>query len=408
MKYPVQFEMPIDGGTGVADSTTNELSDMELLGGDEESQNTGTEGTPHTEDGEGEESEVPLEGKETETLDEETETPEEITELSGRPSLKTLAEKFPDIFKTYPELRTALGREAAFSQIYPTLNDAKEAAEKSQILETFAEKLTEGDAGFLLKTLHDNDPKSVEKFSVSFLPSLFKGNPALFAKVTTPLIRNVLRQSLRQGIASGSKNLELSAKHLYNHIFGTAEIPENDNDLQEKDTPNPEVERLQQELEERNQTDFQNYRMTVGNEIKSSIRKSTELLLGEDFPLKGANREAVIKQIGEELGDTLFKDANHMKMMTGLFEKARKAGLSGEHKASIKTAYLARAKALLPKIVQKYKAETQGGNPIPTTRRSAAGAKGGNGAGKTPNAKDIDWRRTSDEQFLHGEITYKK
>lgn len=406
MKYPVQFEMPIDGGTGVADSTTNELSDMELLGGDEESQDTGTEGTPHTEDGEGEESEVPLEGKETETLDEETETPEEITELSGRPSLKTLAEKFPDIFKTYPELRTALGREAAFSQIYPTLNDAKEAAEKSQILETFAEKLTEGDAGFLLKTLHDNDPKSVEKFSVSFLPSLFKGNPALFAKVTTPLIRNVLRQSLRQGIASGSKNLELSAKHLYNHIFGTAEIPENDNDLQEKDTPNPEVERLQQELEERNQTDFQNYRMTVGNEIKSSIRKSTELLLGEDFPLKGANREAVIKQIGEELGDTLFKDANHMKMMTGLFEKARKAGLSGEHKASIKTAYLARAKALLPKIVQKYKAETQAGNPIPTTRRSAAGAKGGNP--KTPDARTINWKRTSDRQFLDGNITYKK
>lgn len=408
MKYPVQFEMPIDGGTGVTDSTTNELSDMELLGGDEEIETPASEGSPHTEDGEGTETEVPDPSETSEELDEEESTPEAGTELSGRPSLKTLAEKFPDIFKTYPELRTALGRETAFSQIYPTLNDAKDAAEKSQILDTFSERLTEGDASFLLKTLHDHDPKSVDKFATSFLPSLFKGNQALFAKVTTPLIRNVLRQSLRQGIASGSKNLELSAKHLYNHIFGTAEIPENDNDLQERETPNPEVERLQQQLDEKNQNDFQSYRMTVGTEIKSSIRKSTELLLGEDFPLKGANREAVIKQIGEELGDTLFKDQNHMKMMNSLFEKARKAGLSGEHKASIKTAYLARAKALLPKIVQKYKSETQAGKPVPTTRRSAAGAKGGNGAGKTPNARNIDWKRTSDRQFLDGDITYKK
>jgi len=70
------------------------------------------------------------EEKKEEAKEEEEEEEEEELELGPRrPSFKEIKEKYPDFFKTFPELREAFFRESEYTKIFPTVEDAKEALE---------------------------------------------------------------------------------------------------------------------------------------------------------------------------------------------------------------------------------------------------------------------------------------
>jgi cobalamin biosynthesis protein CobT len=126
------------------DNTSPETSDLDVLneGADNEeetseetsSEETESEESPEDESLEDsdEEEEESSEESEEESEEEELEEPE-IT----RPSWRMIKEKFPELAKD-KDFREMFHREKAYTETFPTIEEAKSAKEKADVLDFFA------------------------------------------------------------------------------------------------------------------------------------------------------------------------------------------------------------------------------------------------------------------------------
>ena len=71
--------------------------------------------------------------EEPEELEESEEVDEEI-KLELAPTRKEILAKYPKLFKEFPHLQTAMYRSREFSELFTTIDDAKEAVEKVRLL----------------------------------------------------------------------------------------------------------------------------------------------------------------------------------------------------------------------------------------------------------------------------------
>src|SRR5437763_300329 len=117
------------------DEVTEQLSDLEVstdndvkILGDEpeksEEEEIEDKKPPELEEGK-------VEGKVEEEEDKGPEKEEEEEEeehgIVGRPTFKDIKAKYPNLFKDFPDLRDMVFRERDYSELFPTVEDAKEA-----------------------------------------------------------------------------------------------------------------------------------------------------------------------------------------------------------------------------------------------------------------------------------------
>src|SRR5215471_9558495 len=124
-----------DSNEGVMDSTADTSADLALLNTENDStdekivpEKSGLKpedrDTPPKED----EEEEPKEGEEEKDEEEEEEKKLAAKPPYDRPTMQELREAFPDLFKKFPSMRDVFYREQEFTQIFPTIEDAKEAS----------------------------------------------------------------------------------------------------------------------------------------------------------------------------------------------------------------------------------------------------------------------------------------
>src|SRR5208337_3668946 len=146
------------------DSTTSVGDDIrELSEGEEE--------TPVVLPVEEEEEEGEVEEEEGE---EEEEPSPELTHPFDRPSLKVVEEAFPGLLKKFPSLRDMYFREAEYSKLFPTVDDAKEANENNTAFLSMREDIFQGNGSKLFSSIKEVNEKDLEKFSTTVLPTLFQ------------------------------------------------------------------------------------------------------------------------------------------------------------------------------------------------------------------------------------------
>ena len=117
------------GGTGNDDDNVEVQAPEVLEEEDDDEEEDDEEGEEDQEDGE----------------DDEEDDKEDELELS-RVSYKEVKEKFPSFFKDFPSLKHAFFREQQFTELFPTLEDAKKAIEDQQQFQEITEAVIEGDA----------------------------------------------------------------------------------------------------------------------------------------------------------------------------------------------------------------------------------------------------------------------
>ena len=244
-----------------------------------------------------------------------------------------------------------------------------------------------------------------EKVVTSFLPSLYKHNQELYYQVTTPLLERIIKQAYREGVANENENLQNSAAHLAKWLFNDTSIATDDG----KTTIKPRAaqdDKLTQERAAWEQERYNEARSVIHSAGESKLKREIELALGES--VQGRTRKLIVDAVYDEIGETLETDKPHMARMGSLWARAAVARFSGDHKSRIVSAYLARAKSLVPTVKRKIVSEVLGRKTKPDTERlppSSAPVKMG---GKdVPKAKDVDWSKTSDLDFLRGNYTKK-
>src|SRR6186713_1960848 len=150
-----------------------EVLDLPKIGkpdtGDQDEQETGDE-----EEGE-EDGEKSKEDDELKEIEEELDGPkEEDLELMTPVRRREILAKYPKLFKDFPYLEKAYYREQQFTEIYPTIQDARILAEMANILDAAEKQLMNGDITIFLQDAKAEDQNAFNKSADNYLPTLMK------------------------------------------------------------------------------------------------------------------------------------------------------------------------------------------------------------------------------------------
>ena len=424
----------------VAQSTTTVEEDAKFLETDDpstssdvKSQETPQEGVtpPPSEEVEGSMPEESEEEKgESPDEEEEDESRPEIKDLPPheRPTIAQLKEKFPELFKTFPALRDVYFRESEYSKLFPSIEDAKEASENNVAFQNIREEVLSGDIGKFFTAVKEADEKSLEKICDNILPSLYKISPYIHWRASLPLLENVARSLFQEGNRLNNDDLRNSALHLSNFLFNdNGEVAAGKRTLS-KAQPVESEERRQLE-EDRKKFETQQYRTFSSSVSHDALSGLKALVLTKDKEGKSRIdpegvfsdfiKNSIIDKVMTEVQDQMQSDRDHIRYMDSLWAKAKKAGYTGDWKSSIISAYLARAKSLVPAIRSRLVSEALGTSSningkksklVETqTSRKESGSSGREAKeSKTIDSRRVDWAKTSDIDLLEDRVTYKR
>lgn len=392
-------------------SPTSVAEDVKLLS---EEDTTATEGTDIDLDGDSGTDTEPSETEETEPeetveepeAEEEEETePEEVdpNALPGRPTFKDIKKEYPDFFKKFPAVREAMWKESQYSRVFPTVEDAVQANQVTQVFHALEQKLTQGESDVLIGALKADG--NAEKFVDNFLPTLTKVDPNLYLRVVTPLFTTVYEGLVNQSRETGDKNLLGTAQRLSMFLFGKIEPPKGLVEKPKAPVVDPEKEQLKQRLEAVGREKFENFQGEILNAASHELRRTAGIGLDPTGKYNQAEREAILDRMLSEVDAKLGSNALHNREMAALWQQAQRTGLTKQIRDRIVQTYLGRAKPILNAVKAGYtgtKKPSPAGAKVPIGR--AVPSKG------TPavNAKTIDWKATSDEDVFNDRVTLRK
>ena len=403
-----------DDKTPIIDTNdlTEDSSDMDILNSETESKPPvvpDKEGKEEDEDKD--ENEEELETEES-SEDEEIEE-EELPESKLRPSIKTITKEFPEaekIFKKYPQLRDAYFREGKFSQIFPSIEDAEESAQKAESLDTFNDLLMGGSSKELLQAIGQDSPEALKKLATNFLPTLASLSDDLFYEATIPVVNTAIRNLYIAGQKNKDNNVMAAAKIMAHFLHGTYDIPS-----PTERTKDPELDKERQKLqEERKSIDTERYTefdTSVNDRTRRLMTKTISDGLDPTNSLSDFTKSKIIEEVIDRVGEELAKDHQHMTSISKLWKMAQGERFSSKSADRIITAFLSRAKPLISEVRSKVKNEAlgtssrkNGDSRRSTTRDTSTGSRTSERSSGIPtDPKKVDkgfWRKHSDADIL--------
>jgi len=300
---------------------------------------------------------------ETETEEEKPEKPEEEEEAKDkdkdedkpfpyeRPSIGEIKEKYPNFFKDFPVFRDVVFREIEFTKTFPTIEDAREALDDSLALTGLRDSVLAGKSDDVFDAIKQTDEKAAERFALTFLPTLHKKDPQLYSSAITPLFENLVRHLY----SSSDENTKNAALVAANFLFGkdgygitVGEKTYSKNLEESNDEKKLKEDRVKFETEQ-----YQGFRGNVLSDLSSQRRSLIVRGLDPDKTMTDSQKEMLVERIEKLVDQALVSDQSHMTVMNARWLRSKKEGFNTASKEKIISAYLSRAKQLIPSIRDK-------------------------------------------------------
>lgn len=287
----------------------------------------------------------------------------------GTPPFNALRKEHPDVFKKYPQIQANYFQAEQFKEFFPTIDDAKEAAQKSEIFDYFDSSVTKGDLNLVVEAINQNDPSALNNVADTILPILQSKNPQLYVRAIKPVIVNMLQYA--NGLADRhtdkeyGANVKAAVTVLSNVIFGESGIPTTQVPAAQ---PDPEKQKLQQAHQALVTQQLSNFQNETYKSTASSLKAEIEANLDPNQKLTKFTKEKLVETIFTDVNERLAKDPNTQRLMSSLWNNAPKSGLGEDAKLQLKRAFLGRAKLILPQIRSKRFAEALGNAPREKTK----------------------------------------
>lgn len=304
-----------------------------------------------------EEEETEDEDDELKEIEEELEGPkEEDLELTTPVRRREILAKYPKLFKDFPYLEKAYYREQQFTELLPTIQDAKTAVAKSQFLDKFDQDLMNGDISTVLQAAKNADHEAFLKIADNYLPTLRKVDQQAYYHVMGNVIKDTIVTMVREGRALGEQGapLQAAANVLNQFIFGSQQFTP-PTTLSRQQGPDEKVRETAQKQEEHTRllSQFENTKddlqTRADNVLKATISQNIDpKKTMTDFVRTHAEKDAM-----DMLDNLISKDRNFRGLLDRLWEKAFEKKFDKETTDRIKSAYLSKAKTLLPSVIKK-------------------------------------------------------
>ena len=312
------------------------------------------EGGKEKEEAEEEKEEEEEAADELEEIEQELEGPtDEQLEIVTPVRRKEILAKYPNVFKDFPYLEKAYYREQQFTELLPTIDDAKAAVEAKNVLDRFEQDIMGGNTETLLKAVKSDSPKGFAKIVDNYLPTLAKVDEQAYFHVLGNVTKHTIVAMVQEARKSGNEALQSAAQLLNQFVFGTSEFKP----PTQLSKDEPESDNKSKQLEEREQAftrqQFESNRNELNTRINNTLRNTIDANIDPkksmtDYVRKNASREAL-----EMLDSVLSKDSRFVALKDKLWEVAFSENFSRTSIERIKSAYLSRAKTLLPTVIKK-------------------------------------------------------
>lgn len=425
------------GGTGETheEDETEEEGETPPDGEESEGGDGGEEDSPDEdveeegekeEEGEEEEDGDEKDKEDEEEEDDEVEEPGQHRSSEANRLVKRVDKEFKGVFKKFPELRRAVFRDHAYNELFSTVDDAREASEKAETMDQHEARIMAGDPSILLKTLGETDVRSLESFSLNFLPTLGKLAPTLVAKACFPYIRGLLASALADADSAGNKNLKNSIGHISQYLWKSFELPPEPKAAEvRRDPAFVEAQRRAHVLEQRLDDDFRGRTARVAHgRLNSMILEG----LTKDEKLKDKfspyELRHVAADIFRQVTSALDADQRYSRGIDAIFDRAARDGYKDDYMARVRDAFLAGARTHLStarakvvadalkekgmKVGDKDKNKGKVKKVIEHPRTPPSSRNGLGKGGKVDRTRSVDYNSSSDEDILAGNVRYRK
>jgi len=357
------FLYDVEGGgadTGVADKPLSISETVEKLGEEEpkETIEIGEEGEKEREQ-EGEEELEPKD--ELAELEEELTGPkEENLELVTPVRRGEILAKYPNVFKDFPYLEKAYYREQQFTETFPTIQEAKNAAEKAGILDNLEQQVMGGDISQVLQAAKNESSEVFARIADNYLPTLRRIDQQAYYHVLGNVIKDTIITMVREGRNLGEQGqpLQAAANILNQFVFGSQTFTPPRNLAQQQD---PQLAAQQQQFQQAQQQQFMSQFETVRDDLQIRADNVLKSTIDQHIDPNGSMSDYIKTHATAEafnkLESLMAQDNRFHVLLDKLWEAAFRSGFSKDSTDKIKSAYLSRAKTLLPTVIKSARNE---------------------------------------------------
>jgi hypothetical protein len=356
------YAAPDSGGSGGA-TAPEETETFELLNAEEEPEVLDLPKTEKKEGEEDEESEDKTTGEEEEgdelkEIEKELEAPteEDIDELITPVRRKEILTKYPKLFKDFPYLEKAYYREQQFTEVYPTIQDARVAADKAAILDRTEREVMNGNIGSILSAAKQENQEIFNRIADNYLPTLRAVDQQAYYHVLSGVIKDTIVTMVREGRALGEQGapLQAAANVLNQFVFGSQNFqPHHPLSRQVR----PEEQRREYEFQQQENNRMMSQFTSVKDDLQTKADNVLKSTIDGHIDPRGTMTDYVKQHATQEafnnLEDLLAKDMRFRSLLDKLWEKAFESGFDKTTTDKIKAAYLSKAKTLLPSVIKK-------------------------------------------------------
>lgn len=333
-------------------------------------------------------------------LEEELEEPDdEKLELTTPVRRGEILKKYPTLFKDFPYLEKAYYREQKFTELLGTIQDAEETVEKAKSLDAFESDLMEGNTERLFEGIKKDDPEAFNKLVDNYLPTLKKIDEKAYLHVVGNLTKTIVASAIREATSEKNETLEAAAQIMYKFVFGNTDWKPPTNLSTGKAKDDPKENEISEREKQFNQRLFDHAR----GEVTSKISNALKSVIDQNIDPKGSMTDYVKRNATSEVlnkvQELVMKDTRMKVLLDKLWESAQKNGYTDDDKRKIRSAFLSKAKTVLPTLIKSVRNEALKGSAkktktndseeesIKETRKSTSSSNSGNknkGDGKIP------------------------
>lgn len=296
-------------------------------------------------------------------LERELEGPtEEQLEIVTPVRRKEILAKYPSLFKDFPYLEKAYYREQQFTELLPTIADAKDAVAAKQTLDDYERDIMGGNTQKILESVKQTDVNAFRKIVDDYLPTLARVDEGAYHHVIGNITKHTIAAMVNEARASNNDTLQAAAQVLNQFVFGKSTYTP----PSRLSKDNPQVTETENKVNEReaqwNRQRFDETRVDLNTKVNNTLRNTIDAHIDpkksmSDYTKRNASRDAL-----ELLSEFMTKDTRFKSIADKLWDNAIKSNFSSEAVDRIKTAYLSKAKTLLPSVIKKARADALRGN----------------------------------------------
>lgn len=413
-------DTPTGGGTS-AQSSASTLPEgkedtIDFLAEDEPSEPEKLDLTPKTKstkdelDEKDEKDETDESEDELKELEEELAGPkEEKLELVTPVRRKEILAKYPNLFKDFPYLENAYYREQQFTEILGTIEDARTAASKADILDRFEAEILGGSTENVLKAVKNENPEGFNKLVDDYLPTLARVDENAYMHLLGNITKHTIVAMVKEARSSGNDVLQNAAAILNQFVFGTTNFTPAKNLSKQ----NPQEQAQNEQVNQRElmfvQQQFESTNGDINTRVNNTLKNTVEAHIDPRGTMSEYVKKKAIGDAMDTLAGLMEKDTRFRTLTDKLWEQSFKENFSAGSRDRIRSAFLAKAKTLLPSVIKKARNDALRGTGHRVTEETTpnkgpivAGKPRSQTPGKIREAKDIP-KKMSTLEFLNSD-----